>query len=68
MGVEIKLTDKEFPVSPALIEFLHHHITGRPQDVSWYDQLSETLVPVKVEPPMSLRHDPWFQQTSNICR
>jgi hypothetical protein len=24
--------------------------------------------PVKVEPPMSIKHDPWLQQISNICR
>jgi hypothetical protein len=49
MGVEIKLTDKEFPVSPALIEFLHHHITGKQQEVSWHDQLSEVLVSADAE-------------------
>src|SRR3972149_672799 len=49
MGVEIKLTDKEFPVSPAFIEYLHHHITEQPLDASWYDQLSEVLVPADAE-------------------
>jgi hypothetical protein len=49
MGVEIKLTDKEFPVSPAFIEFLHHHITEQQFDVSWHDQLSEVLVPADGE-------------------
>jgi hypothetical protein len=44
LGVEIKLTDKEFPVSPAFIEFLHHQITEQPLDASWHDQLSEVLV------------------------
>ena len=47
MGVEIKLTDKELPISPAMIEFLDHHIDGRPHDTTWHDQLSETLVPTE---------------------
>lgn len=49
MGVEIKLTDKEFPVSPVFIEFVHHHIENKPFEVSWHDQLSETLVPAQAE-------------------
>ena len=49
MGVEIKLTDKEFPVSPAFIEFLHHHLTEQPLEASWHDQLSEVLVPADAE-------------------
>ena len=49
MSVEIKLSDRAFPVSPAFIEFLHHCITGREQDVSLHDQLSEVLVPVDAE-------------------
>lgn len=49
MGVEIKLTDKEFPVSPVLIDFLHRHIEGRDFEVSWHDQLSEELVPAHAE-------------------
>ena len=49
MGVEIKLTDKELPISPAMIEFLDHHIDGRPQDAAWHDQLSEALVPAEAE-------------------
>lgn len=28
MGIEIKLTDKELPVSPPLIDFLHRYISG----------------------------------------
>jgi hypothetical protein len=47
VGVEIKLTDKELPISPAMIEFLDHHIAGIPQDTSWSDQVSETLVPTE---------------------
>ncbi|MBI3069104.1 MAG: hypothetical protein HYY79_09605, partial [Betaproteobacteria bacterium] len=49
MGVEIKLTDKEFPVSPVLIDFLHRHIEGKPHEVTWHDQLSEELVPALSE-------------------
>ena len=49
MGVEIKLTDKDFPVSAEFIEFLHHDQTGQPLDAKWHDQLSEALVPSDVE-------------------
>ena len=49
MGVEIKVTDKELPISPAMIEFLDNHITGKPHEALWSDQLSETLVPTEAE-------------------
>lgn len=49
MGVEIKLTDKDLPVSPHMIEFLDHTIAGTPQDSVWSDQLSEVLVPAEAE-------------------
>ena len=49
MGVEIKLTDREFPVSPVFIDFLHRHIEGRSHEATWHDQLSEELVPVQAE-------------------
>lgn len=49
MGVEIKLTDKEFPVSPVFIDFLHRHIEQKPYEVTWHDQLSEELVPAKAD-------------------
>lgn len=49
MGVEIKLTDKELPISPAMIEFLDHHINGKAQEATWSDQLSETLVPTEAQ-------------------
>ncbi len=49
MGVEIKLTDKEFPVSAAFIEFLHRHINEQRTETSWHDQLSEVLVPADAE-------------------
>jgi hypothetical protein len=45
MGVEIKLTDKEFPVSPVFIDFLHRHIQQQEFEATWHDQLSEELVP-----------------------
>ena len=45
MGVEIKLTDKQLPVSPVFIEFLHDRITSRRQNYEWHDQLSENLMP-----------------------
>lgn len=49
MGVEIKLTDREFPVSAIFVEFLHRQIEGRPHDSTWFDQLSEELVPAQAE-------------------
>jgi hypothetical protein len=49
MGVEIKLTDKEFPVSPTFVDFLHRTITEKPWDVTWHDQISEELVPADAE-------------------
>jgi hypothetical protein len=49
MGVEIKLTDREFPVSAVFIEFLHRQIEGRPHEAGWHDQLSEVLIPAQAE-------------------
>jgi hypothetical protein len=49
MGVEIKLTDRELPISPAMIEFLDEIIAGRTPKTGWADQLSETLVPIEAE-------------------
>ena len=49
MGVEIKLTDKQFPVSAAFIEFLHDRIAGRAPNTAWHDQLSETMIPADAE-------------------
>lgn len=49
MGVEIKLTDKEFPVSPVFIDFLHRHIHNIDFEVSWHNQLSEELIPAQAE-------------------
>jgi hypothetical protein len=49
MGVEIKLSDKELPISPAMIEFLDQTINGRPHETGWADQLSEVLVPAEAE-------------------
>ena len=44
MGVELKLTDKELPVSPVFIDYLAHLVDGKPfSDHAWHDQLSETL-------------------------
>lgn len=44
MGVEIKLTDREIPVSPVFIDFLVHVVEGKPfGDAKWHDQLSEEL-------------------------
>ena len=44
MGVEIKLSDRELPVSPVFIDFLHHLVADIPfVGAIWGDQLSETL-------------------------
>ena len=44
MGVEIKLTDQELPVSPVFIDFLHHIVAEIPfEGAVWGDQLSESL-------------------------
>jgi hypothetical protein len=44
MGVEIRLTDRELPVSPLYIDFLSHLLDGRPfDDGEWADQTSEAL-------------------------
>lgn len=44
MGVEIKLSDRELPVSPIFIDFLHHLVADIPfEGAVWGDQLSEAL-------------------------
>lgn len=43
MGVEIKLTDKHFPVSPVFIDFLHRYLNNQKYETRWHDQLSEEL-------------------------
>lgn len=43
VGIEIKLTDKELPISPPLIDFLHRHISGGNYGSGWHDQLQENL-------------------------
>ena len=44
MGVEVKLSDRELPVSPVFVDFLAHLVDGREfTDREWYDQLSEQL-------------------------
>lgn len=44
MGVEIKLTDRELPVSPVFVDFLVHIIENIPfEGAKWHDQLSEEL-------------------------
>lgn len=44
MGVEIKFTDKQFPVSPIFIDFLYRYLNGKAFDTTWHNQLSEELV------------------------
>lgn len=44
MGVEIKLSDRELPVSPVFMDFLVHVVEGREfEKAKWHDQLSEDL-------------------------
>lgn len=44
MGIELKLTDRELPVSPVFIDFLAHVVDERPfADHEWHDQISEEL-------------------------
>jgi hypothetical protein len=43
MGVEITLTDKQFPVSPVFIDFLHRYLHGQNYVTTWHDQLNEAL-------------------------
>ena len=44
MGVEIKLTDQQLPVSPVFIDFLLHIIEDIPFEYApWGDQLSEVM-------------------------
>lgn len=52
MGIEITLTDRQFPVSPAFIRFLAQRLelTEVPAE-RWPDQVSEDLVPSPDEPP-----------------
>jgi len=47
MGVEIKLTDRELPISPTMIDFLDRVITDKPHEAGWWDQLNEILVPIE---------------------
>jgi len=51
MGIELKLSDRELPASPAFIRFLDHVLSGKPAvgfEV-WPDQLSEELMPERPE-------------------
>lgn len=44
MGIEIKLTDRELPVSPVFVDFLVHIVENIPfEGALWHDQLSEEL-------------------------
>lgn len=44
MGIELKLTDRELPVSPVFIDFLAHRVDGRAfEGHQWHDQISEQL-------------------------
>lgn len=44
MGVEITLTDREFPISPVFVDFLHHLVADIPfTGAMWGDQLAESL-------------------------
>ena len=47
MGVDIKLTDRELPLSPVVLEFLSAYVHGKVSESVWHDQLSEKLVPAE---------------------
>lgn len=49
MGVEIKFTDKQFPVSPIFIDFIYRYLHNLDSDTTWHDQLSEELIAVGAE-------------------
>ena len=50
MGVEIKLTDRDLPVSPSFVDFLHRYLEGKEPGARWHDQESEELiVPARFE-------------------
>ena len=49
MGVEIKLSDRDLPVSPAFVDVLHRHIERKDFESTWHDQVSEHLVPARFE-------------------
>lgn len=45
MGVELKLTDNQLPVSPVFIDFLLHIVENIPfEGAQWGDQLSEVML------------------------
>lgn len=43
MGIEIKLTDREFPISPYFIDFLHRFLNNKGWVSDWHDQLGESM-------------------------
>ncbi len=44
MGVEIRLSDRELPISPVFVDFIAHLLEGRPfDDGEWAEQISEAL-------------------------
>lgn len=49
MGVDIRLTDHQFPASPGFIDFLYREIRGDRAPANWHDQISEKLVPAEHE-------------------
>ncbi len=44
MGIEISLTDRQFPVSPIFVDFIWRFLREEKFDTTWHDQLSEELV------------------------
>lgn len=50
MGLEFKLSDRELPVSPVLVQFLAHMLRGLPFDRAiWAEQRSESLSPTNLD-------------------
>ncbi len=51
MGIEFKLTDRELPASPAFVDFLAQHLSGRPPvHEIWAEQHAEGLSPSGIDP------------------
>lgn len=43
MGIEIKLTDREFPISPFFVDFLDRFLNHRGWVSDWHNQLAERM-------------------------
>lgn len=44
MGIDIKLTDRQLPLSPSFLDFIHNYLQKKGIKATWHDQLSEGLI------------------------